>query len=48
MVDLERLGLPRSLDDVRFRDIAAAVAVALTVWAYVDIGPHGRIEPGKS
>ena len=40
-------GFPRSLDDVRFRDIAAVIAVALTVWAYVDIGPHGRIEPGR-
>src|SRR5262245_59359793 len=41
------LGLPRSLAEVRFRDVAVVLIVALTVWGYVDIGPRGRIEPGR-
>jgi hypothetical protein len=44
---LSGVGLPRSLDEVRFRDVIVAVMVALTIWGYTDIGPHGRIEPGR-
>ena len=44
---LTGLGLPRSLSDVRFRDVAVAVAVGLTLFAYIDVVPHGRIEAGR-
>ena len=38
-------GIPRSLDEVRFRDVAVVVIVALTIWGHVDVWPHGRIDP---
>jgi hypothetical protein len=40
---LTGVGLPRSLDEFRFREVAVAIVVALTIWGYVDIEPHGRI-----
>ena len=40
------LGLPQTLDEYRFRDIAVALVVGLTIWAYVDVGPHARILAG--
>jgi hypothetical protein len=36
----------RSLDQVRFRDVAVLILAVLTIFGYVDIGPHGRIVPG--
>jgi hypothetical protein len=43
---LTGVGFPQSLDEFRFRELAVLVVVALTIWGYVDIGPHGRIVPG--
>lgn len=40
-------GFPRSLDDLRFIDVAAILLVALTIWGYVDVTHRGRILPGK-
>jgi hypothetical protein len=39
-------GLPRSLDEVRFRDVAVILIVGFTIWGYVDVSRRGRIEPG--
>lgn len=44
---LQGWGFPRSLDDVRFVDVAPILLVALTVWGYVDVTRRGRILPGN-
>jgi Glycosyltransferase family 87 len=42
----EGIGWPQKGGGVRLRGIAVAIAVMLTIWGYVDIGPRGRILPG--
>lgn len=44
---LNGVGFARPLDKVRFRDVAVAVVIALTIWGCGYIGPQGRIEPGR-
>lgn len=39
-------GVRRSLDDVRFWDIAAVLLIGFTVWGYVDIRGRGALRPG--
>lgn len=39
-------GVRRSLDDVRFRDIAAVLLISFTVWGYVDVRGRGALRPG--
>lgn len=41
------LGLPRSLGEVRYRDVAVLVVVGLTVWFHVDVGRRGRVVAGR-
>ena len=40
-------GWPRSLGEIRPWVLAVVVLVAATLWGYLDIGPRGRIEPGR-
>jgi len=44
----EGLGWPRRLSVIRWWIVAVWVICGLTIWGYVDIGPRGRIEPGRS
>ncbi len=41
------LGWPGALGASRFRVVAVAVLVAATLWGYLDIGPRGRLDPGR-
>ncbi|MFI5459291.1 MAG: glycosyltransferase family 87 protein [Isosphaerales bacterium] len=43
----EGLGWPRSLGVIRLWIVAVWAIIPLTIWGYVDIGPRGRIEPGR-
>src|SRR4051812_41064913 len=42
------VGWPRSAAEIRLWIPGTVVAVALTVWGYVAIGPNGRLEPGHT
>ena len=46
-VRYEGVGWPRSGERPRPLRIAVMIAVALTIWGYVDIGPRGRNLPGQ-
>jgi hypothetical protein len=41
-------GFPRTLEDLRFRDVAVPIVVALTIWGYVDVRQRGRIVAGHA
>jgi hypothetical protein len=42
------IGWPRSAAEIRLWIPGTVVAVALTIWGYVAIGPNGRLEPGRT
>src|SRR3954451_2243494 len=42
------VGWPRSVAEIRLWIPGTVVAVALTIWGYVAIGPNGRIEAGRT
>jgi hypothetical protein len=42
----EGVGWPRAGGGVRSRGIVVGIAVILTIWGYLDIGPRGRNLPG--
>src|SRR3954447_13950162 len=42
---LRHWGFPCSISEIRFRDVAFLLIVALTIWGWVDVRRRGRIEP---
>jgi hypothetical protein len=42
------VGWPAKRGDVKPRGFLVMLAIGLTIWGYVDIGPRGRNEPGKT
>ena len=44
---LRHWGFPCSLAEIRFREVAFLLIVALTFWGHVDVRRRGRIEPGN-
>ncbi len=44
---IEWWGYPRSIAEIRFRDVAIVLVIALAVWGYVDVRRRGRVVPGR-
>lgn len=44
---IEWWGYPRSIAEIRFRDVAIVLVIALAVWGYVDVRKRGRVVPGR-
>jgi hypothetical protein len=42
------IGWPRSLGEIRTRDVVVAIMVALTIFGLVNVAPKGRLEPDQT